>query len=29
MKGMLGGSGKTLGRFGWVHEVGRPLECTL
>jgi len=27
--GMLGGSGKTLGRFGWVHAMACPSDRTL
>ena len=26
---MLGGSGKALGRFGWVHEMACPSDRTL
>jgi hypothetical protein len=27
--GMLGGTGKTLGKFGWIHELACPSENEL
>jgi hypothetical protein len=27
--GYLGGSGKQLGQFGWIHEIACPTENTL
>jgi len=27
--GMLGGTGKTLGKFGWIHEIACPSENEL